>query len=344
MKNWIFLIISSLASGLRSRTALQLEILALRHQLLVLNRKQKGRPRLKLSDRIFWAWLSRFWSGWRTALVIIKPDTVIRWHREGFRLFWKWKSRKRHSGGRENVPKEVRDLIRSMSQENPLWGAPRIHGELLKLGFKVAQSSVSRYMVKTKKPPSQTWKTFLENHADQIIAMDLFTVPTVFFKILHVLILIDHKRRKIVHFNVTTNPTAAWVSQQIREAFPWNTAPRFLLHDRDPVFEAECKKTIRSMGVEEVITAPASPWQNPYVERMIGSVRRDALDHVIVLNEDHLKRVMEGYLAYYHHSRTHLGLKKDCPEHRPVQTKDSGKIVTISHLGGLHHQYLRKAA
>ncbi|MBF0421317.1 MAG: transposase [Magnetococcales bacterium] len=342
MKNWIFFIISTLASGLRSRTALQLEILALRHQLLVLNLKQKKRPKLKLLDRLFWSWLSKTWSEWRTALVIVKPDTVIRWHREGFRLFWKWKSQRRHSGGKERVSKEVCDLIHRMCRENPLWGAPRIHGELLKLGYEVAQSSVSRYMIKPKKTPSQNWKTFLENHASSLVAIDFFTVPTIFFQVLHVLIFLSHDRRKIIHFNVTSNPTATWVAQQVREAFPWDSVPPYLIHDRDPLFKAECRTTFKAMGIESVVSR--HPNQNSFCERAIGSIRRECLDHIIVLNEEHLRRTVSAYIGYYHGSRTHLGLGKDCPDERPVQAKDAGNVISIPHLGGLHHQYLRKAA
>ncbi|MEO5378998.1 MAG: integrase core domain-containing protein [Magnetococcus sp. DMHC-6] len=261
----------------RSRFALQMEILALRHQIAVLQRTKPKRLNIHLLDRLLWVWLSHIWKGWRASLVIVKPETVIHWHREGFRLFWKWKSRKKRPG-RPLVTKEIRDLIRKMSLENSLWGAPRIHGELLKLGYNLAESSVAKYMVKPVKPPSQTWKTFLENHANCLIAIDFFTVPTVFFKVFHVLVLLDHERRRIIHFNVTTNPTSAWVAQQIKDAFPWDTAPRYLIHDRDPAFMS-CKTTFKAMGIKEIITAPKSPWQNPYCERVIGSIRRECLDH-----------------------------------------------------------------
>ncbi|MBF0153634.1 MAG: transposase [Magnetococcales bacterium] len=343
MLNMLSLFLVGITSTFRSKAALQIEILALRHQIIVMQRKQKQRLMIRQWDRLFWVWLSRIWPNWQNALMIFKPSTVLKWHREGFRLYWKWKSSKR-SGGRKSVPKDVRDLIKRMSLENPLWGAPHIHGELMKLGYSLAQSSVSRHMVKPKKHPSQTWKTFLKNHASQIVAMDFFTIPDISFKVLYVLIFINHDRRKIIHFNVTTNPTASWVAQQIREAFPRDTAPRFLLHDRAPAFQAECRTTLRAMGIEEVITAPASPWQNPYAERMIGSIRRDVLDHIITLNEEHLRQTLANYFVYYHGFRTHLGLKKDCPDHRPVQPTDAGKIVAVPHLGGLHHQYLRKAA
>ncbi|WP_085440342.1 integrase core domain-containing protein [Magnetofaba australis] len=326
----------------KCRTALQLEVLALRHQLNVLQRKSPKRPTLKVWDRLFWVWLMRLWPAWRNALVIVKPSAVVKWHRKGFRLYWRWKSRKKRPG-RPPVPKELRDLIRQMSRENPLWGTPRIHGELLMLGYDVGQTTVGKYMVRPEKPPSQTWRTFLENHSNQIVAMDFFTVPTIFFKVLHVLILIDHERRRIIHFNVTTNPTSAWVIQQIREAFPWDTTPRFLLHDRDQLFMAS-QFAFKRMGIETVITAPGSPWQNAIAERVIGTLRRDCFDHVIVFNEAHLRQKLGEYVAYYHGSRTHLGLSKDCPVHRDIQPKEAGSVVAFPVLGGLHHRYERVAA
>ncbi|MBF0147959.1 MAG: transposase [Magnetococcales bacterium] len=332
-----------IADLFRSRTALQIEILALRHQLAVLQRNQPRRLQIHPLDRLLWILLSRIWQGWREALVIVKPATVIHWHREGFRLFWKWKSSRKRPG-RPAVTKEINDLIRKMSLENPLWGAPRIHGELLKLGYQVAETSVAKYMIKPAKPPSQTWKTFLENHANCLVAMDLFTVPTVFFKVFHVLILLDHDRRRIIHFNITTNPTAAWVAQQIRDAFPWDSAPRYLIHDRDPIFQGKCQDTLKAMGIKDVKTAPTSPWQNAYCERVIVSIRRECLDHIIVVNEEHLRRTLTSYLTYYHGTRTHLGLAKDCPESRTVQPMETGDVIAIPHLGGLHHQYVRKAA
>jgi transposase InsO family protein len=342
MPEILSLVIATITELVKSRAALQLEILALRHQINVLQRRKPKRPRLMSWDRFFWVWLMRLWSGWREALVIVKPETVIRWHREGFRLFWKWRSR-RKTPGRPTLEKEIIKLIRQMSQDNPIWGAPRIHGELLKLGYAMAESSVGKYMAKLEKPPSQTWRTFLDNHSDGLIAMDFFTVPTVFFRVLHILVLLDHKRRRIIHFNVTCNPTSAWVIQQIREAFPWDSAPRFLLHDRDPLFMA-IQHALKGMGIETVITAPGSPWQNAYCERVIGTLRRDCFDHIIVLNEKHIRQRMGEYVAYYHGSRTHLGLDKDCPTHRDVQPRGSGRVVALPVLGGLHHQYERIAA
>ncbi|MBF0341525.1 MAG: transposase family protein [Magnetococcales bacterium] len=320
-----------------------MEILALRHQLAVLQRTQPRRLHIHLLDRLLWVLLSRIWQGWREPLVIVKPETVIQWHREGFRLFWRLKFRRKRPG-RPAITKEIKGLIRKMSLENPLWGAPRIHGELLKLGYQVAETSVAEYMVKPAKPPSQPWKTFLENHANCLAAMDFFTVPTLFFKVFHVLILLDHERRRIIHFNVTTNPTAAWVAQQIRDAFPWDSTPRYLIHDRDPTFQGTCKDTLKVMGIKDIKIAPASPWQNAYCERVIGSIRRECLDHVIVMNEAHLRRTLTPCFIYYHETLTHLWLAKDCPEPRAVQPMGTGEVITIPHLSGLHHQYLRKAA
>ena len=333
----------TLTDAFQSRAALLLEIMVLRHQVLILQRQQKKRIQLTFWDRIFWILLYRLWPKLLESMVIVQPETVIRWHSKGFQAFWRWKSQPKKPG-RKLVPKEIRDLIRRMCKENPLWGAPRIHGELLKLGYEVTESSVSKYMVRPKKPPSQTWRTFLENHTGCLVSMDFFTVPTITFKVLHVLVFLHHERRKIIYFSVTTNPTASWVAQQIREAFPWESAPRYLLHDRDPAFQGECKVSMKAMGIKSVQTAPRSPWQNPFVERIFGSIRREILDHIIVLNAEHLRRILTSYFEYYHQSRTHLGLDKDCPEPRPVQTKSNGNVIAFPQVGGLHHRYERKAA
>src|SRR5438132_11816362 len=331
----------SLRSSLRSRAALQLELLALRHQLQVLNRSRPRRLRLVTADRWLWAWLSRSWTAWRTALVIVKPDTVIAWHRQGFRLFWTWTSRRRV--GRPAVAADVRALIRTMSQSNPLWGAPRIHGELLKVGVVVSQAAVAKYMVRRGGPPSQTWRTFLANHLEQIAAADFFVVPTATCRMLFVLVILAHERRRIVHVAVTAHPTAAWTAQQLREAFPWNESPRYLVHDRDTAFEGWAT-TARAIGIDEVITAAHSPWQNAYAERLIESIRRECLDHIIVANERGLRLVLRAYVDYYLKSRTHLALGKDAPLSRPVAPPGNGAIVAIPHLGGLHHRYERRAA
>ena len=338
----LFLILRTLISALRSHRALALENLALRHQLEVLNRNAK-RPRLTNQDRTLLVLISRLWPDWRKPLALVQPDTVIRWHKKGFRLYWKWKSRPRWPG-RRKVPKEVRDLIRSMSRANPLWGAPRIHGELLKLGIKLSQATVSKYMVRHRKPPSQNWRAFLKNHAKDIVSVDFFTVPTATFRVLFVFLVLSNERRKVIHFNVTESPTAVWTGQQIVEAFPWDTAPRYLLRDRDSIFGGEFIHRIESMGIKQVLISARSPWQNPYVERIIGSIRRECTDHVIVFNEEHLRRVLKSYFRYYHESRTHLGLEKDCPKSRPVEQPDLGPINSEPMVGGLHHRYYRKAA
>jgi hypothetical protein len=245
----------------RSRAALHLEILALRHQLEVLERTRPHRVRLAKTDRWLWVVLARVWAGWRTALVLVKPETVIAWHRQGFRLWWTWKSRRRL--GRPTVPADIRRLIRTMAEANPRWGAPRIHGELLKLGIEVCQSTVAKYMGRRRPPPSQTWRTFLSNHVGQIVAADFFVVPTVTFRLVFVLVLLAHDRRRIRHVAVTAHPTAAWAAQQLREAFPWDEAPRYLLHDRDHAFDG-LGGTATGMGIEEVVTAPHAPWQKDY--------------------------------------------------------------------------------
>jgi putative transposase len=312
----IFVLLRTFFSALRSHRALALENLALRHQLDVLQRNVK-RPRLTNRDRVLWIFLSRLWSDWRTVLTLVQPDTVVRWHRRGFRLYWKWKSRPRWPG-RRRVPKEVRDLIRTMSRYNPLWSAPRIHGELLKLGIEISQATVSKYMVRHRKPPSQTWRTFLKNHAKDIVSIDFFTVPTATFRVLFVFLVLTNERRQIVHFNVTDSPTAFWIGQQIVEAFPWDTAPTYLLRDRDGKYGEDFIRRVESLGIKHVLISARSPWQNPYVERVIGSIRQECLDHTIIFNERHLRRVLRDYVAYYHGVRTHLGLAKDCPEPRSI--------------------------
>jgi putative transposase len=325
----------------RSRAALQIEVLALRHQLHVLERSRSRRLGLTRADRLLWVWLSRVWNDWRAALFIVRPETVIAWHRRGFRVFWTWKSRRRL--GRPTVPVDVRTLIRTMSAANPLWGAPRIHGELLKLGIDIGQASVAKYMVRHRRPPSQTWRTFLANHIGQIVAADFFVVPTATGRLLFVLVMLAHARRRIVHVAVTEHPTPAWTSQQLREAFPWDQVPRYVVRDRDRAF-AGWANTAKAMGIEEVLAAPHSPWQNAYVERFIKSVRRECLDHVIVFSATGLQRLMHVYCAYYELSRTHLSLNKDAPIPRQSAKPTDGRVVAIPQVGGLHHRYERHAA
>jgi putative transposase len=269
-----------LASSFRTRAALQAEILALRHQLAVFQKNAPRRLRIHRCDRLLWVLLYRFWSGWRRCLQMVQPDTVLRWHRRAFAWHWTRKSRRRP--GRPAVAANIRELIRRMRLANPLWGAPRIHGELLKLGIAVAQSTVAKYLPRSRKPPSQTWRTFLTNHLAQTVAIDFFTVPTASFRVLFVFVVLSHERRRVVHFGVTEHPTQEWTLQQMREAFPWDQAPRYVLRDRDAIYGNDFAAMTRDIGMEEVLTAPRSPWQNPYVERLIGSIRRECLDHVIV--------------------------------------------------------------
>jgi putative transposase len=335
--------LSTMFSAFRSRAALQVENLALRHQIGVLRRSAKKRPRLTMADRVFWAWLSKAWADWKSALVIVTPETVIAWHRKGFRLFWTWKVRHGRTG-RPAVSQEVRDLIGTMSRANPLWGAPRIHGELLKLGVDIGETSVSKYMVRQRKSPSQTWRTFLDNHIHQLVSVDFFTVPTIRFQVLYVFLVLAHEQRRILHFNVTAHPTAEWTAQQMRNAFSWDLAPRYLLRDRDRIFGDDFTRQVLDMGMEQVLCAPRSPWHRAYIERVIGTIRRECLDHVIIFSEAGLYRQVKSFAAYYHGSRTHLSLAKDSPEPRAVQPPELGRIVDIPQVGGLHHRYERRAA
>jgi putative transposase len=327
----------------RSRAALELENLALRHQIGVLQRSATKRPKLTAGDRMLWVLLSRVWRDWRSALAIVQPETVVAWHRAGFRLFWTWKVR-RGQPGRPLISREVRDLIRRMCHENPTWGAPRIHGELLKLGINIGETSASKYMVRSRKPPSQTWRTFLENHLTQMVSIDFFTVPTIRFQVLYVFLVLAHDRRRILHCNVTAHPTAEWTGQQLREAFPFDQLPRYLLRDRDAIFGDEFREQVRDMGIHEVLSTPRSPWQRAYVERVIGSIRRECLDHVVVFNPRSLRRILASYFAYYHRSRTHLSLGKDSPEPRLIEPREMGRVVALPQVGGLHHRYERRAA
>ena len=323
-----------------SRTDIVLENIALRHQVAVLSRERRC-PRLRRLDRVFWVWLSRLWGRWRTALVIVRPETVTRWHRQGWRIYWRWKSRRKT--GRPATDAELRALIRRMARENPLWGAPRIHGELLKLGFAIAQTTVAKYMPRRGKRPSSTWGAFLMNH--KLVACDFFTVPTLTFGVLYIFIVLRHRDRRLLHIRVTQNPTAAWTAQQIREAFPFDDAPKYLLHDNDVIYGAEFSRAVRSMGITEVRTTKSSPWQTPFVERLVGSIRRECVDHVVVLGRRHLQKLLEGYERYYNESRCHLGLGKDSPQSRETEPPEMGaRIVAIPHLGGLHNRYTRKAA
>jgi transposase InsO family protein len=271
------------------------------------------------------------------ALHIIRPETLVRWHRAGFRSYWRWKSRNR--GGRPQIDIELRALIRQMSNNNPLWGAPRIHGELLKLGFEVAQSTVAKYMIKRRGPRGQSWWTFLRNHAPEVAAMDLFVVPTLAFSLLYGFVIVRLDRRALVWTAVTRSPTAEWIARQITEAFPWDSAPHYLVRDWDRVFGSIVRHRLRAMGIRDKPIAPRSPWQNGFAERLIGSIRRECLDHTIVLGEAHLRRLLISYASYYNEIRTHRALQKDAPIHRPIER--IGILKSRPILGGLHHQYVR---
>jgi len=341
MRHLLYALLATARSSLKSQRELALENLALRQQLAILHRKTK-RPKLTKADRAFWVALSRLWPDWQNALILVKPQTVIRWHRKGFRLYWTWKSR--NKGGRPQIDAEIRTLIRRMARENPTWGAPRIHGEWLKLGFEVAEATVSRYMPRRRTPPSHSWRTFLQNHTKDLVSIDFFVVPTATFRILYVFLVLEQKRRRIVYFNVTDGPSVQWTGQQLVNAFPYDSAPKYVIWDRDKMYGANFVARVRAMGIEQVLTAPQSPWQNPYCERVIGTLRRDCLDHVIVLTEQHLRRILRNYLEYYHGSRTHLALDKDAPEIRTRESPDGGKVVALPMVGGLHHRYTRRAA
>ena len=321
----------------RSRASLQIEILTLRHQLNILRRKSPKRPSFGSIDRMVFAGLHGLAPGVLNALAIVRPETVIRWHRAGFRLYWRWRSRPR--GGRPMVPLELRQLIRDISIANPLWGAPRIHGELLKLGIVVGQTTVAKYMARGRRPPSQGWKTFLRNHADGVASMDLFVVPTISFRLLYGFLILQHGSREILWIGTTAHPNAEWIARQLTEAFGWEEAPRFIIRDRDRAYGDIVVRRLRAMGIRDRPTAPRSPWQNGYCERLIGSIRRDCLDHVVVFGEQHLRHLLRSYANYYNQTRTHLSLNKDSPVTRPIETV--GRILPVPILGGLHHQYVR---
>ena len=318
-----------------------LENAALRQQLAVFKRDVK-RQKLRRWDRLFWIGLRAIWKDWKSALVIVRPETVISWQQKRFKRYW-WRLSQSKGPGRPRVSSEIRTLISNMAATNPFWGAPRVHGELLKLGYEISERTVSRLMPKNDKKPSQTWTTFLRNHVGQMVSIDFFTVATVRLHVLYVFVILAHDRRRVLHFNVTEHPTAVWAAQQIIEAFPEDGAPRYLLRDRDGIYGHCFTTRIEGMGIEQVRITARSPWQNCYVERAIGSIRRECLNHMIVLSEQHLRRILKSYFRYYHESRTHLSLSKDAPESRAIQANELERIVQIPQLGGLHHRYERRA-
>jgi putative transposase len=337
----ILTVFRSLGSSFQPRSQLLLENLALRHQLLVM-RRTAGRPQFRKTDRLLWICFRALWAAWEKALAIVRPQTVIAWHRAGFRLYWRWKSRRRE--GRPSIDRELIRLIRRMWEANPTWGSPRIRDELAKLGLRFSDSTIRKYRPKSTRSPSQSWKTFLKNHMGHTAAIDFFTVPTATFRVLYVFIVLAHQRRKVVHFAVNEAPTAFWSGQQMANAFPFGNPPRFLLRDRDAIYGSEFRSRVAGLGMEEILIAPHSPWQNPYAERLIGTLRRDCLDHVIVFNERHLNRVIREYVDYYHRHRTHRAQERDCPVPRKVEAADQGEIVEFPFVGGLHHRYARRAA
>jgi len=337
MREAYSLVWSVLVLLFRSRVSLEAEILILRHQLNIQRRHLPKRLAFRAMDRLIFVGLYRLAPNTIKALTIVKPDTVIRWHRAGFRLYWRWKSR--HRCGRPTVPLEIRRLIREMSIANPLWGAPRIHGELLKLGIEIGQTSVAKYMARRRAPPSQGWKTFLRNHAEGIAAMDLFVVPTISFRLLYGLLIMGHDRRQILWLEVTTHPTTEWIANQLTEACGWEQIPRYLIRDRDRVYGEIFVRRVRSIGIRDRPTSFRSPWQNAYAERLIGSIRRECTDHIVIFSERHLRHVLLSYMGYYNGTRTHLSLNKDAPISRAAE--NAGRIICRAILGGLHHQYGR---
>ena len=337
MLDWFKLLILLISDLTRPRSVLEAEITALRQQVITLRRQAPKQLHLRRSDRLFLTFLYRFFPEVRTAIHIVQPDTLVRWHRMGFRALWRWKSRPR--SGRPVDSEEIRDLIREISRANPLWGAPRIHGELKMLGIDIAQSTVAKYKIIRRGPPSQSWKTFICNHSDGIAACDFLVVPTVGFKLLFAFIVMAHGRRKLLHIGVTAHPTAEWTARQITEAFPWDQAPDRLIRDNDAIYGATFKRKLNSMGIRDGPTALRSPWQNGYAERLIGSIRRECLDHIIIRDENHLRRVLKAYAKYYNSARTHLSLQKNSPD--PRQRQVNGQITSRPHLGGLHHEYAR---
>jgi putative transposase len=329
----------------RSRTDTALEILALRQQVAVLKRK-RPRPRLSPLDRLFWTALRTTWSRWRDVLVIVKPETVVGWHRAGFRLYWRWKSRRR--GGRPRITSEVRALIRRLAQENTDWGAPKIHGELQKLGFVLSERTVARYLSRSRLrgDAAKKWLAFLHNHREAIVAFDFFTVPTATFRVLYCFFVIEHERRRILHFNVTQHPSADWVVQQLREALPEAAPYRYAILDHDSIFNGDVIGFLEATGLKAKRTSIRAPWQNGTAERWIGSCRREILDHIIPVNEEHLRRVIREYVCYHQDDRVHDSLSKDTPNGRPIEPRPvaDASVAALSRLGGLHHRYTWRQA
>ena len=343
MFRFVWLLFGMLVRLFRGRQSLLLENLALRQQLVALKRRHP-RPSLGLFEKLFWVVARRVWSAWKQSLIIVTPETVVRWHRSGFRMYWRLISRVRRQVGRKQTPREVRELIFRMVAENPTWGAPRIHGELLMLGFDLSERTISRWMKRAPKNPDRAkhWLAFLRNHREAIAAMDFFTVPTITFGVLYCFFVISHDRRPILHVNVTKHPRSAWIIQQLREAFPFEASHKYLISDRDQKFGFEVIAAVKATRIIPKRTSFRSPWQNGIAERWVGSCRRDLLDHMVALNERHLKRLLSEYVRYHHEDRTHLGLEKGTPEGR-IRSVASGRILSQERIGGLHHRYDRAA-
>ena len=331
-------VLRSVLALFRSREEQAIVELTLRQQLAIYVHKHP-RPRLSPLDRAFWVALSQFWPRWKNHIVVVRPETVVRWHRDGFRRYWR--SISTPGPGRPPIPEETKALIVRIATEN-CWRARKIQAELMKLGIRVSLATVSCYVPKTKPDPTQQqrWMTFLRNHKDVISGMDFFVVPTVRFRLLYVWFAIDHGRRRILHFNVTENPTASWVIQQLRETFPNEATHRYLIYDNDAIFSPAVTSAIKSFEIDPKRTAFRSPWQKRTAERAVGSVRRELLDHVIVLNEDHLRRLLRDYVDYYNTERVHTSIG-DAPVGRPVESRPSSgaRVVGFPRIGGLHHRY-----
>ena len=338
MLDLIFAFLAAIRVFFGSRLDASLEVLALRQQVAVLKRK-RPRPALTPFDRFFWTALRQLWPRWSDVLAIVKPETVVGWHRSGFRLYWRWRSRPR--GGRAKVSEELRTLILTMAAENLDWGAPRMHGELLKLGFEVSERTVARYLRCRRGDPGKRWLAFLTNHREAIVAMDFFAVPTLTFKLLYGFFVIEHGRRRILHFNVTSHPTSDWVVQQLRAVFSDAGMYRYAVLDHDSKFNSEVIAFLQATGFQPKRTSVQAPWQNGIAERWVGSCRREMLDHVIALNEKHLRRLIGEYVNYHHTDRIHDSLDKDTPNRRRAESKPSpvATVISSARLGGLHHRY-----
>ncbi len=341
MLTYLRLFCSLVRDAVRSRQDLLLEILALRQQVTVLARKSR-RPRLTPSDRLFWSGLSSLWSGWRCAVIFVQPETVIRWQRTAWRRYWTWRSRRGRRAGRSRLPVEVRELILRMARENPLWGSVRIQGELRKLGYHVSSRSVRRYRrAVRRRPPSQSWRTFLRNHAPQIWAADFFTVQTITMRTLYVFLSISHCRRQLVHLNVTAHPTAEWVWRQLKEATSWGKRPRYLIRDRDCCYGRSFNAKAALLGIKVLLTPLQAPKANAVAERLIGTLRRECLDHFIIVNERHLLTVLRRYTPHYNGGRSHRTLGLDAPTGPPARRRppSAGRVIAHPVLNGLHHEY-----